>query len=54
MREERESWSMPSLALLEKPAWSPIRKIGMYTLRAYIVLAVIMLLVRTIQLGLGH
>ncbi|MHB8262227.1 MAG: NRAMP family divalent metal transporter [Acidimicrobiales bacterium] len=53
-KEERENWSMPSLALLEKPTWSPIRKIGMITLRAYIVLAVIMLLVRTIQLGLGH
>jgi NRAMP (natural resistance-associated macrophage protein)-like metal ion transporter len=54
LREERASWSMPSLALLEKPTWSPIRRIGMYTLRAYIVLAVIMLLVKTIQLGVGH
>ncbi len=54
LREERANWSMPSLALLEKPTWSPIRRIGMYTLRAYIVLAVIMLAVKTIQLGVGH
>ena len=42
---------MPSLALLKRPTWSRGRLIGMYPLRGYLVLAVIMLLVKAIELG---
>jgi hypothetical protein len=50
-RERRSTWTMPPLALLERPAWSPGRKAAMLFLRAYLVVAVLMLVVKTIQLG---
>ena len=53
-RMEKETWQMPPLAELTKPTWSVIRKIGMFTLRAYLFIAVILLVVKTIQLATGH
>ncbi len=53
-RMEKETWQMPPLAELRKPTWSITRKIGMFTLRAYLVIAVILLVVKTIQLATGH
>jgi Mn2+/Fe2+ NRAMP family transporter len=50
-KERRSTWTMPPLALLERPAWSPGRKAAMLLLRAYLVVAVLMLVVKTIQLG---
>ena len=50
-REKRSTWTMPPLALLERPVWSPGRKAGMLMLRGYLVLAVILLVVKTVQLG---
>jgi hypothetical protein len=44
---------MPPLALLGRPQWSRGRKFGMYTLRAYLVVAVVLLIVKSIQLGTG-
>ncbi|MHB8694188.1 MAG: NRAMP family divalent metal transporter, partial [Solirubrobacteraceae bacterium] len=41
----RENWTMPPLELLERPEWSRTRKIGMLTLRGYLVIAVLMLIV---------
>jgi NRAMP (natural resistance-associated macrophage protein)-like metal ion transporter len=49
----RETWRMPPLALLGRPQWSRGRKFGMYTLRAYLVVAVLLLIVKSIQLGTG-
>ncbi len=49
--ERKANWRMPSLALLKRPTWSRGRLIGMYALRGYLVLAVIMLLVKAIELG---
>lgn len=51
---EKETWQMPPLAELTKPVWSMARKIGMFTLRAYLLIAVILLVVKTIQLAIGH
>ena len=45
---------MPPLELLERPVWSRTRKVGMITLRGYLVIAVLMLIVRAIEVGLGH
>jgi hypothetical protein len=42
---------MPPLALLERPLWSPGRKTGMLVLRAYLVVAVLLLVIKTFQLG---
>jgi NRAMP (natural resistance-associated macrophage protein)-like metal ion transporter len=50
--ERKATWRMPSLALLKRPTWSRGRLIGMYALRAYLVVAVILLLVKAIELGL--
>ena len=35
-RERRQAWTMPPLALLERPVWSPGRKAGMLLLRGYL------------------
>jgi Mn2+/Fe2+ NRAMP family transporter len=49
--ERRTTWTMPPLALLERPTWSPGRKAGMLLLRGYLVVAVVLLVVKTVQLG---
>jgi len=50
-KEKRHTWTMPPLALLERPVWSPGRKAGMLLLRGYLVVAVLLLVVKTVQLG---
>ncbi len=53
-RENREQWRMPPLNLLERPRWSRGRLWGMYALRLYLVVAVLLLLVKAIELGINH
>jgi NRAMP (natural resistance-associated macrophage protein)-like metal ion transporter len=50
-KERRHTWAMPPLALLERPRWSPGRRVAMLTLRAYLVVAVVLLAVKTVQLS---
>ena len=50
----RETWTMSSLALLEKPIWSPARRAAMYAMSGYLLIAVSLLVVKAIELGLGH
>jgi NRAMP (natural resistance-associated macrophage protein)-like metal ion transporter len=50
--EKRATWRMPALNLLERPVWSRGRLISMYLLRGYLVVAVVLLLVKAIELGL--
>jgi NRAMP (natural resistance-associated macrophage protein)-like metal ion transporter len=50
-KDKRHTWTMPPLALLERPVWSPGRKVGMLLLRGYLVVAVLLLVVKTVQLG---
>ncbi|MFZ0668396.1 MAG: Nramp family divalent metal transporter [Acidimicrobiales bacterium] len=52
LAQRRETWRMPRLSLLERPKWSRGRLIGMYALRSYLVVAVVLLFVKAIQLGL--
>jgi hypothetical protein len=40
--------------LLERPVWSRSRSWTMWVLRLYLVLAVILLIVKAVQLGAGH
>ncbi len=49
--EARRNWTMPPLALLERPRWSAGRKAGMMMLRGYLVVAVLLLIVKATQLG---
>jgi NRAMP (natural resistance-associated macrophage protein)-like metal ion transporter len=50
-RERRHTWTMPPLALLQRPVWSPGRRLAMGVLRGYLVIAVLLLIVKTVQLG---
>ena len=45
---------MPPLALLGRPVWSRGRRAAMTALWVYLALAIVLLLVKTVQLGLGH
>src|SRR5256886_1143105 len=51
-REERASWRMPALALLQRPPWSVVRRVAMVALSGYLVLTILMLIVRAIQIAL--
>jgi Mn2+/Fe2+ NRAMP family transporter len=50
----REQWTMPPLELLERPLWSRTRRIGMLTLRAYLLVSALMLVIKAIELSAGH
>ncbi|MHB8489121.1 MAG: NRAMP family divalent metal transporter [Candidatus Dormibacteria bacterium] len=52
--EDRETWRMPSLALLTRPVPSRSRLVALYAMRGYLVVAVLLLLVKAVQLGTGH
>lgn len=50
----RESWRMPALSLLEPAKLSPGRKLALAVLRGYLVIAAAMVVVKIVQLALGH
>ena len=52
-RAERASWRMPPLALLKPAVWSPLTKLTIAVLWAYLVISVLLLVVKAIQLGTG-
>jgi Mn2+/Fe2+ NRAMP family transporter len=49
----RASWTTPALATLERPVMSPLRRAGLFTLRAYLVLAGVLVVVKIVQAGIG-
>ncbi|WP_137816703.1 NRAMP family divalent metal transporter [Gandjariella thermophila] len=49
--EDRATWRMPPLSLLARPQLSVGRRLGLMVLRAYLVLAVGMVVVRVVQLA---
>src|SRR6266849_6560695 len=53
-REERVNWRMPALVLLQRPKWSPVRRVAIVTLSGYLVFAILMLVVRAIQLAIAR
>jgi Mn2+/Fe2+ NRAMP family transporter len=50
----RDSWRMPPLALLKRPVMSTGRKIGMSALRVYLAVAMILVVLKIVQLAMGH
>ena len=50
----RDHWRMPPLAELTRPVMSTTRKIGMGALRLYLAVAMILVIVKIVQLALGH
>jgi NRAMP (natural resistance-associated macrophage protein)-like metal ion transporter len=53
-RAGREEWRMPPLALLSRPSMSAGRKIGMSALRLYLAVAMILVIIKIVQLAIGH
>jgi Mn2+/Fe2+ NRAMP family transporter len=54
MRDEvRANWTMPALAALDRPVMSPVRRAGLLTLRVYLVLACVLVVVKIIQAGIA-
>jgi hypothetical protein len=53
-RRDRETWRMPPLNMLSKPIMSTGRKIGLTILRSYLAIAMILVVVRIIQMAVGH
>jgi Mn2+/Fe2+ NRAMP family transporter len=53
-RAERLNWRMPPLALLKPVQWSTGTKLGVLTLRGYLVVSVLLLIVKAVQLGTTH
>jgi NRAMP (natural resistance-associated macrophage protein)-like metal ion transporter len=53
-RAGQENWRMPPLALLQRPVMSTGRKIGMSALRLYLGVAMILVIIKIVQLALGH
>jgi hypothetical protein len=49
----RARWTTPTLATLERPAISPLRRAGLLTLRTYLVIAGVMVVVKIVQAGIG-
>jgi Mn2+/Fe2+ NRAMP family transporter len=49
----KEQWTMPPLALLARPQWSTSRKTAMLTMRGYLLVSMILLVVKAVQLGGG-
>ena len=53
-KSERLSWRMPPLALLDAPKLSIETRLGLTVLRTYLLIAMILVVVRIIQLALGR
>ena len=53
-RAQRQTWRMPPLALLVPPKLSFARRMGLTILRSYLLVAMILVIVRIVQLALGH
>jgi Mn2+/Fe2+ NRAMP family transporter len=49
----KEQWTMPPATLLSRPTWSRARQTAMLALGSYMVIALVMLVVKTVQLAGG-
>ena len=53
-RRDRETWRMPPLNMLSKPVMSAGRKVTLAVLGSYMAIAMILVIVRIIQMAIGH
>lgn len=51
--QDRTHWQTPNLATLDRPAMSPMRSAGLFTLRGYLVVAVVFVIVKLVETGIG-
>jgi hypothetical protein len=49
LRERRVAWRTPAIGTLERPAVSMPRRIGLLSLRAYIIFAIVIMVIKLIQ-----
>ncbi|AMM33570.1 manganese transporter [Sinomonas atrocyanea] len=52
-RSQRAAWRMPPLALLERPRLSVARRAGLSVLRVYLLVAMVLVIVRVVQLAVA-
>ena len=53
VRSDRDTWWMPPLAALPIPTMSTPRRVGLITLRTYLVVAFVMVVLKIIQASTG-
>jgi Mn2+/Fe2+ NRAMP family transporter len=53
-RSGRENWRMPPLHLLQRPAMSTSRKLGVGALQVYLAVATILVIVKIVELAIAH
>jgi Mn2+/Fe2+ NRAMP family transporter len=51
--QDRATWRTPALATLDRPAFSPLRKAGLLTLRGYLIVAAVLVVVKIVQAAGG-
>ncbi|MBO0863822.1 MAG: divalent metal cation transporter [Mycobacterium sp.] len=49
----RATWRMPAISALDRPVMSPVRRAGLFALRAYLVLACVLVVVKVVQDGIS-
>ena len=52
--DDKANWRMPALALLQSPRWSIGRRVALLAMQAYLGIAVLLLIVKAVQLALAH
>jgi NRAMP (natural resistance-associated macrophage protein)-like metal ion transporter len=52
--EDKANWRMPALALLQSAKWSIGRRVAILAMQAYLGVAVLLLVVKAVQIALGH
>jgi Mn2+/Fe2+ NRAMP family transporter len=53
LRQDRANFQTPSLAGLDRPIMSPIRRAGLLTLRGYLVLAVVFVVIKVVEIAVA-
>jgi hypothetical protein len=54
LRERRVAWRTPRIDTLQRPALSMARRIGLLALRGYIVFAVVIMVIKLVQVTTAH
>lgn len=52
-RRDQKVWQTPNLSSLARPALSPIHRTGLLILRGYLVLAVVFVVIKIVEVGVG-
>jgi hypothetical protein len=54
LRERRAAWRTPRIDTLQRPALSMARRIGLLTLRGYIIFAIVIMVIKLVQVTTAH